>query len=217
MTISSINTSFPRDLGIPNSNKSRAGEAAVAFAMPASATSAPTPSPAVASASPAGPVQFSSDTNAIAQLASQGVSMRTVSFKPLSEQQAGSQASSSSEGGVLEDGSVSKSAFENLVAQYGGSAVQADQLFSSFDANGDGSISQSEFLSGIGKLTGANSNTPFAQSVGSLMDDHGNRDGVVSESEFVGFETAFLNTETATTAGAPAANGAAATAQGKVT
>jgi Ca2+-binding EF-hand superfamily protein len=93
------------------------------------------------------------------------------------------------------DGSVSKAEFERMVAQFGGSGAAADQLFATFDTNDDGSISHGEFLAGLAKVNDDGGNTAFAQTLGELMDDHGNHNGTVDSSEFGAFDAAFVNAE----------------------
>jgi EF-hand domain pair len=89
-------------------------------------------------------------------------------------------------------GAVLQSTFENLVDQLGGTKVQADQLFQSLDTNGDGSISNEEFLTGVAN-TAKDGGSPISQSLLTLMDTDGN--GSVSSSEFSNFETAFAQAE----------------------
>jgi Ca2+-binding EF-hand superfamily protein len=91
------------------------------------------------------------------------------------------------------DTGLSQLAFDNLVAQFGGETGQAAELFQTFDANGDGSISNAEFEKGLNSAL-KNQNSAFEQGLFGLMDTDGN--GSVSASEFTSFETAFLQGET---------------------
>jgi Ca2+-binding EF-hand superfamily protein len=93
-------------------------------------------------------------------------------------------------------GSVSQSDFEKLVAQFGGTKAQADQIFQGLDINGDGSISNAEFLSGLAQ-TSKDESSPLAQLLLGLMNTSGS--GSVSFAEFSGFETAFVEAEKAAT------------------
>ena len=88
--------------------------------------------------------------------------------------------------------SLSHSDFEKLVAEFGGTKTQADQLFQDFDTNGDGSVSNQEFLDGLVNAS-KDGSSAFAQSLFKLMDADGN--GSVSASEFSTFEATFIDAE----------------------
>jgi Ca2+-binding EF-hand superfamily protein len=87
---------------------------------------------------------------------------------------------------------LSQSDFENLVAQFGGTKAQADQLFQGFNTNGDGSVSYEESLNGLVNASKDESGA-FAQSLFGLMDTDGS--GSVSALEFGTFEAAFIKAE----------------------
>jgi hypothetical protein len=90
------------------------------------------------------------------------------------------------------DGYISQSAFEAVVAQFGGSKTQADQLFTAFDTNGGSSVSNIELLNAMaGTATSPNSSS--AQALLKLMDSNG--DGTVSSGEFLNFETGMVAAE----------------------
>jgi len=159
---------------------------------------APAPDPVSASgqdAQASQQVTFDQSALGFAGLAARGVTAMTLDHNPLAAEIAGLPDSTPAGPLVRLDGSVSKAEFESLVAQFGGSKVQADGLFATFDANGDGSISHSEFLAGLANVDVDGGATPFAQTLGQLMDDHGNRNGHVDNMEFGDFEAAFVHAE----------------------
>jgi len=88
------------------------------------------------------------------------------------------------------DGYISQSAFETVVAQFGGSKTQADQLYTAL--GGGNSVSNGELLGALAGTTGA-PNTSTEQDLLKLMDSSG--DGTVSSSEFLNFETAMVAAE----------------------
>ena len=91
---------------------------------------------------------------------------------------------------------VSQLSFDNLVSQFGGTQAQASELFQGFDTNGDGSISNEEFETGLANASQKQSSA-FAQTLFELMDTDGS--GSVSASEFTSFERAFLQAENSAT------------------
>ncbi|HTH62483.1 MAG TPA: hypothetical protein VL689_20335 [Paraburkholderia sp.] len=90
------------------------------------------------------------------------------------------------------DGYISQSAFETVVAQFGGTKTQADQLFTELDANGGSSLSNTELLDTMAG-TSTSPNSSSAQALLKLMDSNG--DGSVSSGEFLNFETAMVAAE----------------------
>ncbi|GAB7523232.1 hypothetical protein [Paraburkholderia sp. 2C] len=143
------------------------------------------------------PVTFDPSAQAFAQLAAKGITALTLHSNPLGPQIAGSSEPAAARPLVSLDRGVSKAEFEKLVTDFGGSKAQADQLFATFDADGDGSISHSEFLAGLAKTDTDGGSASFAQSLGQLMDQHGNHDGKVDNMEFGDFEAAFVQAEAA--------------------
>lgn len=92
------------------------------------------------------------------------------------------------------DGGVSQKDFLNLIQQFGGSVAQAKALFAVFDGDGNNSVSNSEMLAQLSSLPANGANSTSAE-VLALMD--GNQDGTVDSSEFLKFETAFVQNEQA--------------------
>jgi hypothetical protein len=88
------------------------------------------------------------------------------------------------------DGYISQSAFETVIAQFGGSKGEADQLYTAL--GGGNSVSNGELLGALAGTTGS-SNTSTEQDLLKLMDSNG--DGTVSSSEFLNFETAMVAAE----------------------
>jgi hypothetical protein len=92
-------------------------------------------------------------------------------------------------------GAVSTQDFQELLDRFGADDAQKRQITAGFDANSDGSISRDEFLKGIASTSIQKQGTDFSQSVLQLMDRAGRADGVVSQSEFAAFTTAFVQAE----------------------
>ncbi|MBV7426590.1 MULTISPECIES: EF-hand domain-containing protein [unclassified Acidovorax] len=88
--------------------------------------------------------------------------------------------------------SVSREDFRDLLARFGATEAQTEQLTAGFDTNKDGSISQDEFLKGLASTKGAQAGSGFSQAVMQLMDQGGNADGTVAQKEFAAFSTAFV-------------------------
>jgi EF-hand domain pair len=146
---------------------------------------------AVPTSEPSATVTLSKDGLALANLASEGVAVTYVSGPSLSQLVASGQTPLINSPGMAGD-TISQEDFTQLILQAGGTKSQADQLFSTFDQDGDGVVSPSEVLSGLSK---AGDNSPFAQTLISLMDKNGNGDGTVSSTEFVRFETELISAE----------------------
>jgi Ca2+-binding EF-hand superfamily protein len=87
--------------------------------------------------------------------------------------------------------SVSREDFRDLLARFGATEAQTEQLTAGFDANKDGAISQDEFLKGLASTKGSQAGSGFSQAVMQLMDQGGNADGTVAHKEFAAFSTAF--------------------------
>ncbi|MFL9918280.1 hypothetical protein PQR75_23370 [Paraburkholderia fungorum] len=90
------------------------------------------------------------------------------------------------------DGYISQPAFEGVVAQFGGSKTEADQLFTAFDTSGSSSVSNIELLNAMAG-TASSPNSSSAQALLNLIDSNG--DGTVSSGEFLNFETAMVAAE----------------------
>jgi len=90
------------------------------------------------------------------------------------------------------NGSISKSAFDAVITQFGGTQTQANQLFASFDTDGNGSISTSELMSAMSK-TGSNPGDSATQALLKLLVPFG--DTSVSSSAFLSLETSLLVAE----------------------
>jgi hypothetical protein len=138
---------------------------------------------------PSTTVTLSNDGMAFAKLASEGVATTLISGPNLSQLVQSGQIPLIKSPGA-QGGSISQEDFEQLVLQAGGTKQQADQLFSTIDTDGNGSVSSSEVLSGISKDGDGSS---IAQTLRSLMDT--NNDGTVSGTEFVKFETNLISAE----------------------
>lgn len=90
------------------------------------------------------------------------------------------------------DGAVTKADFDTLASQFGTTKAQADQVFDELDSDNNGSVSNDELLSGLGK-TGSASGSASSQALMKMVDK--NSDGTVDESEFVNFEGAVISAE----------------------
>ncbi len=93
------------------------------------------------------------------------------------------------------DRAVSKKDFQELLASFGASDAQKEQLAAGFDANQDGAISRDEFLKGIASTSGAKGGSDFSQSLLQLVDRHGNANSVVNQTELAQLTTAFANAQ----------------------
>ncbi|BCZ85316.1 EF-hand domain-containing protein [Paraburkholderia terrae] len=87
---------------------------------------------------------------------------------------------------------LSQSNFETLVAKFGGTKAQADELFQYFDTNGGGLVSNGEFLDGLANAS-KDEGSVFSQSLFGLIDTDGS--GSVSFSELDTFEATFIKAE----------------------
>lgn len=93
------------------------------------------------------------------------------------------------------DRAVSKQDFQELLASFGATDAQKEQLAAGFDANQDGAISRDEFLKGIASTSGAKGGSELSQSLLQLVDRHGNANGVVNQTELAQLTTAFANAQ----------------------
>ncbi|HEY4352413.1 MAG TPA: EF-hand domain-containing protein [Paraburkholderia sp.] len=216
MSVSSINT--PADLyrdtqrgsagGSGSAGAQGAGASQDAGSAAASASS--TSASVSVSSSPSSIVTLSPQGQSIADLASKGITVTEVSLASLgiSPDQVAQAKTPAQAAALMEEvnkkmqeagdtpkqgGAVSEQDFDNLIEkQLGGTKAQADQLFAAFDSNNDGSISNSEMLNELGSLTG-DSTSPAAQTLLGLMDS--NHDGAADSTEFIQFETSFVQQE----------------------
>ena len=93
------------------------------------------------------------------------------------------------------DRSVSKKDFQELLASFGATDAQKEQLAAGFDANQDGAISRDEFLKGVAATSGTKGGSELSQSLLQLVDRHGNANGVVNQTELAQLTTAFANAQ----------------------
>ena len=101
-------------------------------------------------------------------------------------------ANSAHENANGQKGSISKSAFDAVITQFGGTQKEADQIFASFDTDGNGTVSTSELLSALSKA-GSNPSDSATQTLLKLLVPLG--DTSVSSSAFLSFETSMLVAE----------------------
>jgi Ca2+-binding EF-hand superfamily protein len=102
------------------------------------------------------------------------------------------QGGSGSDSGKPANDTLSQSSFESLIAQFGGTAAQADQLFSLLGGNETGTVSNAQMLKALGN-TRSDPSSQTSQMLMTLMDKNG--DASVSGGEFLQFETAMVNAE----------------------
>jgi Ca2+-binding EF-hand superfamily protein len=144
-------------------------------------------------------VTLSPQAQAVAKLASAGITMTQtkLSAQDLADVQSGNfsqLASDLAASGTApsQNGEISEQAFDQFALQLGATQTQANQLFKDFDTNGDGSISNAEMLQGVAG-TSSDTSSSFSQTLLGLMDGHtGNP---VSQQEFVQFETGMVGIE----------------------
>ena len=202
MSVSSVNPATAQTYqptGGSSSSTSSTSETRVAVDTSGStAASASQDAPASSST-----VTLSPDAQALATFASAGITFSEVSLSSLgiSPNDIANATTPALQFALMQrvahgmphaDGAVSQSDFEKLAAQFGGTKAQADQLFQDLDTNGNGAISNEEFLNGLAKTSNGGS-SPVAQSLLELMNTDGS--GSVSFSEFSKFETAFVEAE----------------------
>lgn len=94
--------------------------------------------------------------------------------------------------GLQYDGYISQPSFEAVVAQFGGSKTEADQLFTAFDTSDSSSVSNDQLLNAMAS-TASSPDSSSAQALLTLIDS--NSDGTVSSGEFLNFETAMVAAE----------------------
>ncbi|GAB7526834.1 EF-hand domain-containing protein [Paraburkholderia sp. 2C] len=216
MSVSSINTAADQhrhtqrgSAGASGSTgaQNAAGSQGAGSADSASASSA-------AASSPSSVVTLSPQAQAFSELASKGVTVTEVSLSSLgiTPDQIAQAKTPDQVAALMADvakkmqnagdtpkqgGAVSQGDFDNLVEQqFGGTKAQADQLFAAFDGDQSGSITNSELLNALGGLS-SDSASPAAQTLLGLMDS--NHDGSVDQSEFLKFETSFVQSEKVST------------------
>ncbi|WP_233886360.1 EF-hand domain-containing protein [Paraburkholderia flagellata] len=188
MTLAPISRLLATEFAKVNSKQSSSAHADPVFSLVGNSSVQETP--------PAQHIKFDESAEGVIHLASVGVMDITIYANPLAAQISGSPLPTAAAELIPVDGSVSKADFERIVAQYGGSVGEADQLFSTFDANGDNSISNAELLAGLAQLNDNGGDTTFAQTFGELVDKHGDHNGIVDNLELTDFEAAFVQVET---------------------
>jgi hypothetical protein len=144
--------------------------------------------PAAGADPPSTKVTLSADALALSSLNAEGITVRTVSYSPLSS---GRQPPVPA-GGV--NGSMSKSDFEATASSFGVTTQQADQDFQAMDTNRNGAISNGEFIAAMSHT--ASGENPLSQSLLAMMDV--NHDGKVSSNEYINLETQFVGAEKST-------------------
>ena len=103
-----------------------------------------------------------------------------------------SSANSAHENANGQNGSISKSAFDAVITKFGGTQKESNQIFASFDTDGNGTVSTSELLSALSKA-GSNPSDSATQTLLKLLVPLG--DTSVSSSAFLSFETSMLVAE----------------------
>ena len=136
-----------------------------------------------AEAAPSAVVTLSKEAEAITGLAGKGMLM--TSGKPDGTALTASQA----------DRAVSKQDFQELLASFGATDAQKEQLAAGFDTNQDGAISRDEFLKGLAATSGSKGGSELSQSLLQVVDRHGNANGVVNQAELAQLTTAFANAQ----------------------
>ena len=92
-------------------------------------------------------------------------------------------------------GAVSRQDFQDLLARFGATEQQTQQLASRFDTDQDGSISHEEFQKGLARAAGDRANDALSQVLLGLMDAQGNGDGRVDPKELASLTGAFARAE----------------------
>jgi Ca2+-binding EF-hand superfamily protein len=92
------------------------------------------------------------------------------------------------------DGNISQPAFDTVIEHMGGTKSEADQIFSSLDTDGNGSISNSELLNAV-SLLGSNKANSGVQELEKLLVPYG--DSTVTDGELLNFESAMVAAENA--------------------
>lgn len=137
-------------------------------------------------------LSLSPQAEAMAGLAGKGILVSQGELDPsLSATARGNRSSLAQAAGALQGAAVSTEDFQVLLARFGADDAQKAQLTAGFDANRDGTITQSEFLDGLAKTRGDQAGSGFSQAVMALMDRNGVADGRVADKEFAALTTAF--------------------------
>lgn len=141
-----------------------------------------------AEAAPSAVVTLSKEAEALTGFASKGILMTSGKLD-------GTAGTGTALTASQVDRAVSKQDFQELLASFGASDAQKEQLAAGFDANQDGAISRDEFLKGIASTSGAKGGSELSQSLLQLVDRHGNANGVVNQAELAQLTTAFANAQ----------------------
>lgn len=141
-----------------------------------------------AEATPSAVVTLSKEAEAMAGFAGKGILMTSGKLD-------GAASTGTALTASRADRAVSKQDFQELLASFGATDAQKEQLAAGFDANQDGAISRDEFLKGIASTSGAKGGSELSQSLLQLVDRHGNANGVVNQTELAQLTTAFANAQ----------------------
>lgn len=167
-------------------NRSSSGDGKAASAQSGSSGSV--------EAGPAAVVSLSKDAQTIARFAEQGI---TVSSRPLEAQLTRTRATGGAAGAAGpaagRDAAVSTADFQKLLTQFGATDDERAAITAGFDADHDGSVTQSEFLKGLAATQGEQGGSAGSQALMRLMDRQGNGNGEISAKEFALFTTAFAD------------------------
>lgn len=140
-------------------------------------------------AGPSATVRWSPEAKALASLAGQGA-MFAPAVSSTRAESVGLGA-----GGLPGQGAagprVSNEDFQALLGRFGADAEQQKLMVAGFDADKDGTISQAEFLQGLGRTARRGEADDISQALMRLMDGAGDGNGRVSKQEFSAFTAAF--------------------------
>lgn len=152
-----------------------------------------------AAAEPSAVVTLSKEAEALTGFAGKGILMTSGKLDGPLGTRAGADAGTALTASQA-DRAVSKKDFQELLASFGATDAQKEQLAAGFDANQDGAISRDEFLKGVAATSGTKGGSELSQSLLQLVDRHGNANGVVNQTELAQLTTAFANAQLRTAA-----------------
>ncbi|MGP1683352.1 MAG: hypothetical protein ACTS8S_13600 [Giesbergeria sp.] len=87
--------------------------------------------------------------------------------------------------------SVPNENFQELLSKFGADANDKKLLLAGFDSDQNGAITQAEFLKGLARTAGGQTDSDFSQALRRLMDSAGDGNASVSKSEFAAFSQAY--------------------------